>query len=69
MSAARHPKNAAFTGVFARLQTLPFMFVHAVSLVISLVSSNRREAMNGERLACPRLRLLPARQFKSGERN
>jgi hypothetical protein len=33
MSAARHPRNAEFIGVFARLQTLLFTFVHAVSLV------------------------------------
>jgi len=45
MSAARHPRNAEFTGFFARLQTLPFTFAHAVSLVnhwLAVFSGKRR---------------------------
>jgi hypothetical protein len=33
MSAARYSKHPAFIGLFARFHTLPFTFVHAVSLV------------------------------------
>ena len=33
MSAVSYPNNPAFIGLFARIHTIPFTFVHAVSLV------------------------------------